>query len=57
MTAKLRWNDKKTQQDVYVVRRLWKALLGKPVIEALGVITLVQPILKEDVENEFLYFF
>lgn len=29
------------------------ALLGKPANEALGVVTLVQPILKEDVQKEF----
>ena len=53
MPAKLRWNDKEIRQDVYVVRGLRKALLGKPAIEALGVVTQVQPILKEDVEKEF----
>ena len=40
MTAKLRCNDNETQEDVYIVRGLRKALLGKPAIEALGVVTL-----------------
>ena len=53
ISAKLQWKDNETRQKVYVVRGFRTALLGKPAIEALGVVTLVQPILKEDVEKEF----
>ena len=36
-----------------MIHGLRRALLGKPAIEALRVVTLVEPILKEEVEKEF----
>ena len=51
--GKLQWRDATTQRDVYVIHGLRRALLGKPAIEVLRVVTLVEPILKEEVEKEF----
>ena len=38
LTAKLQWGDKETLQEVYVVERLHRQLLGRPAIEALGLV-------------------
>ena len=41
------------QQNIYVVRNLCRALLGKPAIEALNVVALVELIQKETVIEQF----
>ena len=43
-TAALRYGSKVIEQELYVVDKLHKQLLGRPAIEALKVVTLVQTI-------------
>ena len=40
----LMWKGLESQQQVFVVKRLCQPLLGRPAIEALGIISLVQPV-------------
>ncbi len=49
----LQRNITKTKQDIYVVRGLQKPLLGRPAIEALRVVTMVEPISQPRVEEQF----
>ena len=46
-----RGND--SRQDIYVVRNLCRPLLGKPAIEALNVVILVEAVQKADVVKQF----
>ena len=41
------------RQDIYVVRDLRRPPLGKPALEALNVVALVEPIQKLDVVSQF----
>lgn len=41
-SGNLAWKERESQQDIYVVRNLRRALLGKPAIEALNVVALVK---------------
>ena len=52
-SGNLTWKEKESQQDIYVVRNLRRALLGKPAIEALNVVALVEPIQQSDVIKQF----
>ena len=49
----LRRNDTEVSQDVYVVSGLHKPLLGRPAIEALGILTLVKPVVSSSVIARF----
>lgn len=40
-TGTLKWGSQEVEEDVYVVRRLRRPLLGRPAIEALGLIKQV----------------
>ena len=42
-----------TQQEIYVVRGLRKALLGRPAIEALRVIQQVEPVQASNIVKQF----
>ena len=46
-------HESSCRQDVYVVRDLRRPLLGKPALEALNVVALVEPIQKSDVVSQF----
>ena len=52
-SGNLTWKERESQQDIYVVRNLRRALLGKPAIEALNVVALVEPIRQSDVIKQF----
>lgn len=49
----LKKDEVESQQDVYVVSGLRKPLLGRPAIEALGIVSLVEPVLRDDVAKWF----
>ena len=49
----LRRKNTEISQDVYIVNGLHKPLLGRPAIEALGIATLVEPILASNVVAMF----
>lgn len=49
----LKKDEVESQQDVYVVSGLRKPLLGRPAIEALGIVSLVEPVLRDDVAKRF----
>ena len=44
-TGHLRYNDLETEQKIFVVQGLSKPLLGRPVIEALAIVSMVEPIM------------
>ena len=46
-------NGIESQQNVYVIRNLRRALLGKPAIEALKVVALVEPIQEEEIVKQY----
>lgn len=46
-------NKAKTQQELYIVQNLQRALLGRPTIEALRVVTRIEPISETDIVNRF----
>ena len=46
-------NGIETQQDIYVVSELRQALLGRPAIEALKVVSVVAPVQERDLLKKF----
>ena len=42
-----------TQQEIYVIRGLHRALLGRPAIEALQVVQKVEPVQSSDIVKQF----
>lgn len=42
-----------TQQEIYVIRGLCKALLGRPAIEALQVVQQVEPVQVNSIVKQF----
>ena len=48
-TGSLTWKGLDSQQDIYVIRHLRRALLGKPALEALNIVALVEPIQEPDI--------
>ena len=44
-TGHLRYNDLETEQKIFVVQGLSKPLLGRPAIEALAIVSMVEPIM------------
>ena len=51
--AKLVHNDTRSKQWIYVMRGLKKPLLGKPGIEALKLLKIVQPVHQEPITTDF----
>ena len=52
-TGSLTWKGLESQQDIYVIRNLRRALLGKPALEALNIVALVEPIQEPDIYDRF----
>ena len=54
-TGKLKWGDTEVEEEVFVVRRLRRPLLGRPAIESLGLIKRVGAVemTKDMVEKQF----
>jgi len=54
-TGKLKWGDTEVEEEVFVVRRLRRPLLGRPAIESLGLIKRVGAVemTKDTVEKQF----
>ncbi len=46
-------NGKELQNEIYVVSGLRKPLLGRPAIEALGIVSLVEPVLEGNIAKQF----
>ena len=51
--ARLTKNGVESQQEIYVVRNLSRALLGRPAIQALNVAVLIEPVQGENVVEQF----
>jgi len=52
--ATLKYGDREVEEDVFVVRRLQKALLGRPAIESLGLLCRVNTVRSEkDLRRQF----
>ena len=46
-------NHKTSQQTIYVVEDLHKALLGRPAIEALQILSFIEPLQASDIFGQF----
>lgn len=51
--GRLRRRDTELQQDVYVVSGLHRPLLGRPAIEVLGIVTMVEPVQAGNITASF----
>ena len=52
-TGKLQRNSVSTTQDIYIIRGLHTPLLGRPAIEALQLLTVLNGIQTDDIVKEF----
>ena len=52
-SGRLTRNGIETQQDIYVVSKFHQALLGRPAIEALKVVSVVAPVQERDTLKKF----
>ena len=52
-SGRLTRNGTETQQDIYVVSELRQALLGRPAIEALKVVSMVASVQERDILKKF----
>lgn len=52
-TARFSRKGVESQQEIYVVRNLSRALLGRPAIQALNVVVLIEPVQEDKVVEQF----